>query len=164
MKAILIVDHGSRKQEANDMLTCMANLVQAMSGPDVIVRPAHMELARPSIADGFLSCVQAGATEVTVFPYMLSPGKHSTADIPRMVAEAAVSHPSVSFSVTPAFGVHEKLGEIILSRAGVDVSPVFSESDPARCWDPACSETLCGAACRAKQPSTTEPSTAASAG
>jgi sirohydrochlorin ferrochelatase len=150
MKAILLVDHGSRKREANDMLVCMANLVQAMTGSDVIVRPAHMELSEPSIAAGFASCVEAGATDVVVFPYMLSPGRHSTSDIPRMVAEAAQLHPGVSFSVTPAFGVHEKLGEIILNRAGVDVDPSFDQGSASRCWDPACSEQLCGDACRAK--------------
>jgi sirohydrochlorin ferrochelatase len=120
MKAILLVDHGSRKQEANDMLISMADLVQAMAGPDVIVRPAHMELSEPSIAAGFASCVEAGATEVVVFPYMLSPGRHSTSDIPRMVAEVAQSHPGVTFSVTPAFGIDERLGEIVLGRAGIE--------------------------------------------
>ena len=151
MKAILLVDHGSRRREANDMLICMANLVQAMAGPDVIVRPAHMELSEPSIAAGFASCVEAGATEVIVFPYMLSPGKHSTGDIPRMVSKVAVNYPAVSFSVTPAFGVHEKLGDVILSRAGVARDAHFDEKDAGRCWDPACSEKLCGDACRARQ-------------
>ena len=120
MKAILLVDHGSRKSEANDMLISMAELVQSMVGTDVIVRPAHMELAEPSIAAGFANCVEAGATEVVVFPYMLSPGKHSTSDIPRMVAEVAVNHPGVTYSVTEAFGIHEKLGELILMRAGIE--------------------------------------------
>ena len=132
------------------MLTCMANLVQAMAGPSVIVRPAHMELSEPSIPAGFASCVEAGADEVIVFPYMLSPGRHSTSDIPRMVAEAALNHPGVTFSVTPAFGVHEKLGDIILDRAGIEVDSAFDESSAGRCWDPACSEQLCGDACRAK--------------
>lgn len=156
MKAILLVDHGSRKREANDMLTCMANLVQAMAGSDVIVRLAHMELAEPSIGTGFRNCVDAGATDVIVFPYMLSPGRHSTSDIPRMVGEAAVSFPGVSFFVTPAFGVHEKLGEIILDRAGIEVDSSFNEETANRCWDPACSGQLCGAACRAKSASLDE--------
>jgi sirohydrochlorin ferrochelatase len=150
MKGILIVDHGSRKAEANDMLRCMANLIQAMAGSEVVVRYAHMELSDPDVATGFANCVEGGATEVTVFPYMLSPGRHSTSDIPRMVAEAARRFPRVSFNVTPAFGVHEKLAEVVLDRAGVE--PIF---DPAgaegeRCWDPDCSETLCGDACRAR--------------
>ena len=151
MKAILIVDHGSRKSEANNMLVCMANLVQTMAGKSIIVRHAHMELAEPSIENGFANCVQAGANDVTVFPYMLSPGKHSTGDIPRMVRDAAKNHPGVRFNVTPAFGVHEKLGELILDRAGVPIAKSWSDADAERCWDPACSRTLCGEACRARQ-------------
>ena len=121
MKGILIVDHGSRLNDANEMLRDMADLIQSMAGTDVVVRYAHMELADPDIAQGFADCVRAGATDVTVFPYMLSPGRHSTSDIPRMVAEAARAFPNVSFSVTPAFGLHEKLAQVVLERAAVGV-------------------------------------------
>jgi sirohydrochlorin ferrochelatase len=119
MKAIIVVDHGSIVREANEMLGTVADLIQKMAGPDVIVRLAHMELAEPTIADAFRECVAAGADDVVVFPYMLSPGRHSTTDIPRMVAQAAKEHPGVAYSVTPPFGVHEKLAEVVLERAQV---------------------------------------------
>ena len=150
MKGILIVDHGSVRAEANDMLRCMSNLLQTMAGPEVIVRYAHMELAEPDIPSGFADCVEAGATDVTVFPYMLSPGKHSTRDIPRIVAQSAKSFGHVTYNVTPAFGVHEKLAELVLDRAGVEPVKAFVGSEADRCWDPDCSETLCGDACRAR--------------
>jgi len=150
MKGILIVDHGSVRVEANDMLICMSNLLQKMAGPDVVVRYAHMDLAQPDIRRGFTDCVEGGATDVTVFPYMLSPGRHSTADIPRLVAAAASAFSRVTFSVTPAFGVHEKLAELILDRAGIEPVTSFAGADADRCWDPDCSEKLCGDACRAK--------------
>jgi sirohydrochlorin ferrochelatase len=147
MKAILLIDHGSRRDAANEMMDCMSNLVQAMAGPDVIVRYAHMELAEPSIPSGVRSCVEAGATELIVFPYMLSPGKHSTGDIPRMIADAAAAHPSLDVRVTDAFGVHEKLAELILARAGLAiVTPLGAEA--ARCWHSTPSRTACGDACR----------------
>jgi sirohydrochlorin ferrochelatase len=120
MKAILIIDHGSVRAEANEMLDSVGDLVQRMAGDDVIVRIAHMELAEPSVARGFAACVEAGATEIVAFPYMLSPGKHSTRDIPRMVAEAAAAFPRVSYAVTSAFGVNEKLAEVVLERSGVE--------------------------------------------
>jgi len=132
------------------MLRCMSNLLQTMAGPDVVVRYAHMELADPDVARGFTDCVEAGATDVTVFPYMLSPGRHSTNDIPRMVSQAAQRFPHVTFSVTPAFGVHEKLAELVLDRAGIEAVKAFAGSEADRCWDPECSETLCGDACRAR--------------
>lgn len=122
MKGILIVDHGSRLTDANEMLGEMAALIQSMAGSDVVVRYAHMELAEPDINQGFADCVRAGATDVTVFPYMLSPGRHSTADIPRMVTVAAKPFPQVAFNVTPAFGLHEKLAQVVLERAAVGVN------------------------------------------
>jgi sirohydrochlorin ferrochelatase len=155
MKAVIVVDHGSQKREANDMMKCVANLIQAMAGRDIIVKFAHMELAEPSVDAAFAQCVAEGADEVVVFPYMLSPGKHSTGDIPRMVAKAASAHAGVAYSVTEAFGVHEKLAEVVLARAGI-AARELTESEAARCWDPECSETLCGDACRAKQAPSTQ--------
>src|SRR3954469_16059253 len=134
MKAILLIDHGSRRDAANEMMNCMANLVQAMAGPGVVVRYAHMELAEPSIVSGVRHCAEAGATELIVFPYMLSPGKHSTGDIPRMVAAAAVAFPQLDIRVTNAFGVHEKLAEVILERAGVEVANPMTADAASRCW------------------------------
>ncbi len=116
MKAILLIDHGSRRGEANEMLVDVAALVERLSNGAVLVCPAHMELAEPSIAQGFAECVRRGATEVIAVPYMLSPGRHSTQDIPRMVGEAAQTH-AVPFRVTPALGLDEKLAAVVLERA-----------------------------------------------
>jgi sirohydrochlorin ferrochelatase len=79
---------------------------------------------------------------------MLSPGKHSTGDIPRMVGEAAAPYPQLSVRVTSAFGVHEKLGEIILGRAGLPVANPLGAEEAARCWHSSQSGTACGDACR----------------
>jgi sirohydrochlorin ferrochelatase len=150
MKAILLIDHGSRRVEANEMLDCMANLVQAIVGPQVVVRHAHMELAEPSIAAGFRACVEAGASEIVAFPYMLSPGRHATGDIPHLVAEAATGFPEVSWQVTDAFGVHERLAEVILERAGIAPAQRLSATEACRCWHSSRSGTACGGACRAR--------------
>jgi len=148
MKAILLIDHGSRRGEANEMMDCMANLVQAVAGPEVVVRYAHMELCEPSIAAGVRNCIEAGANELIVFPYMLSPGKHSTGDIPRMVAAAAEEFPELDVRVTNAFGVHEKLAELILERAGLPVATPLSADEAAHCWHSSRSGAACGDACR----------------
>jgi sirohydrochlorin ferrochelatase len=136
MRAILLIDHGSVRPEANSMLACMGDLLQQMLGSGVLVRHAHMELAAPSIAEGFAECVASGATEVIAFPYMLSPGKHVTRDIPRLVAEAASGFPHVAYRVTAAFGVDEKLAEVIAHRVGVEIatdwrSPIANQSRTA---------------------------------
>ena len=151
MKAILLIDHGSTRDEANEMLACMANLVQTLVGAQAVVRHAHMELAAPTIDEGIAACVAAGASEIIVFPYMLSPGKHVMRDIPRMVSTAADAHPGVEFTVTPAFGVHEKLAEVILMRADLESTREIEAAEACRCWNPAGAEGTCGNACRARQ-------------
>ena len=118
-QALLIVDHGSIRREANEMLKDVAGLLKELR-PDLVVNFAHMELAEPTIAQGFDECVKAGATEVIVHPYMLSPGRHATTDIPRMVADCATKHPGVEFRLTQPLGVDKKIGEVVLARAGLN--------------------------------------------
>src|SRR6266850_167227 len=93
--ALLLIDHGSRRQDANDLLPQVARMVREMSGFKIVYF-AHMELAEPTIQQGFDACVAAGADEVIVHPYFLGPGRHSISDIPRMVAQAAATHAGVS--------------------------------------------------------------------
>ena len=94
--------------------------------------------------------VRAGATEVIAFPYMLSPGKHVTRDIPRLVEEAARDFPQVSYRVTDAFGVNEKLAELIAFRAGIDVVAPVSAREACKCWEPSGQVGACGNACAAR--------------
>ena len=49
---VLLIDHGSRRAESNELLHHVAALFQRESEYR-IVEPAHMELAEPSIASGF---------------------------------------------------------------------------------------------------------------
>lgn len=150
MRSILLIDHGSVRAEANHMLSCAANLLQHMVGDGVLVRYAHMELAEPSIAQGFADCANAGATEVIAFPYMLSPGKHVSRDVPRLVAEAAAAFPHVTYRMTGAFGVHEKLAELIAIRTGVELTTPLAPGDNCRCWEPNGEVGACGMACAAR--------------
>ncbi len=114
----MLIDHGSKLEAANVMLDKVADVVRGLQ-PGMIVKIAHMELANPTIAEGFRACVDAGATEIIAHPYMLSPGRHSTCDIPKMVADCAQEFPKISYTVTEPLGVHEKIGEVILERANL---------------------------------------------
>ena len=112
---IILVDHGSRLASANAMLDEVVALFRKVSGYR-IVEPAHMEIAAPSIADAFAACVRQGATRVVVHPYFLSPGRHSTTDIPRLVAHAARQYQQIPFHVTQPLGLDEKIAQVIMDR------------------------------------------------
>ena len=59
---IIIVDHGSRLTQSNEMLEEIAWLFSKRFAEKYdIVEPAHMELAEPSIATAYANCAQRGA-------------------------------------------------------------------------------------------------------
>lgn len=112
---IILVDHGSQLDEANRMLEDVVALYREQTGTR-IAEPAHMELAEPTLAQAFDRCVAQGATRVVIQPYFLSPGRHSTLDIPRMAAEAAARHPGVEYRVAEPLGLDERMCAIIQRR------------------------------------------------
>ena len=107
-RAILIIDHGSRRAEANEQLAFVADEVRRLR-PDVIVESAHMELAAPNLSAGVDACVRAGAEQIVVHPYFLGPGRHTTHDIPRLVAEARERHPNLMIEISAPLGLHSKI-------------------------------------------------------
>ena len=125
---VIVVDHGSRREESNAMLLDVArNFADASQIP--IVEPAHMELAEPSIATAFDRYVARGATTVVVFPYFLLPGRHWNDDIPRLTAEAAKSHPGVRYLVTAPFGLHPLMAQVIEQRIDHCLAHTRGEAD-----------------------------------
>lgn len=125
---VIVVDHGSRREESNAMLLDVArNFADASQIP--IVEPAHMELAEPSIATAFDRCVARGATTVVVFPYFLLPGRHWNDDIPRLTAEAAKSHPGVRYLVTAPFGLHPLMAQVMQKRIDHCLAHTRGEAD-----------------------------------
>ena len=125
---LVVVDHGSRRAESNDMLLEMVEMVRG-SVPYGIVEPAHMELAEPSIATAFDRCVQRGARLVVVSPYFLLPGRHWNQDIPSLAREAAQAHPDVPFLVSAPLGLHPLMAEVVGSRVAHCLSHVAGDAE-----------------------------------
>jgi sirohydrochlorin ferrochelatase len=112
---IVIVDHGSRRQDANRRHEAFVEEWRSRGGYRS-VEPAHMELAEPSIGSAFDACVAAGCSAVVIAPYFLWPGDHWDRDLPALAAEASTRHPGIRFLVAAPLGPHPLLGEIVGQR------------------------------------------------
>jgi sirohydrochlorin ferrochelatase len=114
---IIIVDHGSRRDESNLMLERVAQLFgQRFAERYSIVEPAHMEMAEPSIATAYTRCVERGAERIVVAPFFLGPGKHWTQDIPSLTVAAAKSFPHTRYHVTPTLGIDDLILDLLEKR------------------------------------------------
>jgi len=125
---IVIVDHGSRRAESNDMLLeVVARFREATDWP--IIEPAHMELAEPSIATAYARCVGRGARTIVIHPYFLLPGKHWHTDIPALAAEAAAQHEATRFLVTAPLGLHPRMAAVMQDRVVHCLAHVAGEAE-----------------------------------
>ena len=114
-RAVLLVDHGSRRKEANAQLDTLARLVRARM-PDRFVAAAHLELEPPSVTVGIDACAAAGAEEIVIHPFFLAPGRHSAEDLPRLAREGSIQHPGVSIRLGAPLGLHPRLVDAVLER------------------------------------------------
>jgi sirohydrochlorin ferrochelatase len=125
---VIVVDHGSRRDESNRLLLDVAEQFAQAAGV-AIVEPAHMELAEPSIDTAFSRCVARGAQTVVVFPYFLLPGRHWNDDIPHLTEAAARKHPGVRYLVTAPFGLHPLMAEVMRQRIEHCLSHTLGPAD-----------------------------------
>jgi sirohydrochlorin ferrochelatase len=114
--ALIILDHGSRQPEANELVIEIAARVRTRR-PDYIVEPAHMEMASPSLDEAVAACRSQGARQIAVLPYFLAPGRHTRETIPGQVDEVAGRYPDLEFRIGEPLGCHESLVDVLLERA-----------------------------------------------
>ena len=113
-RALVILDHGSRRPEAHAQLEVLAAKVRERA-PQLFVTVAHLELAAPSLAEAIADCVAAGAREVCVHPLFLAPGRHLAEDVPGLIEAARTQHPGLSIRLLEALGTRAELVDVILA-------------------------------------------------
>ena len=125
---VIVVDHGSKREESNIYVQEMARLF--LHHADVeIVEPAHMELASPDINAAYQACVARGAQYIVVHPYFLAPGRHWHKDIPELARQAARQHPETSCVVTPPLGIHKSIIDVMATRIRDALPSVDNENE-----------------------------------
>ena len=118
MKALLLVAHGSRRQQSNDEVRVIAEkLTQHCADQYNIIHAAFLELAEPLIPDGIKMCIDDGATEVLVLPYFLNSGRHVVEDIPEIVNDTKTNYPEVDIKITPHLGGSDLMMDLLVTTA-----------------------------------------------
>ena len=117
-RAILLVDHGSRRSEANALLERVATSLQERL-PDCPVAIAHLEFGSPNIETAIADCFRAGARQLIVHPYFLVEGMHTKRDIPERVRAAAERYPELQVEISEPLGFHERIVDVVLERIRV---------------------------------------------
>lgn len=117
MKALLIIAHGCRIKAADDEVCQLAKRLRENSGPAFDwVTSAFLELSNPQVDSAIADLIEAGATEIAVFPYFLVAGTHVANDIPRIIAEAKETYPDIHFETLPHLGALKGIDTLVLDN------------------------------------------------
>lgn len=113
--ALLLIGHGSPAAAGNAEFLQFAQDLAAHLG--VATQPCFLELAEPSIGEGFARCVAAGAQQIAALPLFLGPGRHQKRDVPELLTEARSRHPGVTLRYGAPLGPQLPLVAALADRA-----------------------------------------------
>jgi len=122
MHAILYVGHGTRsKKGAEEAKRFLQKVMDEVKEP--IQEISFLELTEPSIEEGFVRCIERGATSITVVPLFLLTAGHIKKDIPETLGLLQERHPHIAVTVADPFGVQDVIldgmTELVMSTAGL---------------------------------------------
>ncbi|HEY3333351.1 MAG TPA: CbiX/SirB N-terminal domain-containing protein [Capsulimonadaceae bacterium] len=113
--ALLVLVHGSPKEEANETMFAVVDIVRSRKRFD-IVKVGFMECNSPTIGEAVDACVDAGATSIIATPYFLHMGNHVASDLPDAIDDASVRHPNVEFAMSDHLGGSPLVTDLIYDR------------------------------------------------
>ena len=115
LKGLLLIAHGSPRKEANDEFLVLAEKIRERTS-DLIVQHAFLDCASPDIPHAIDSLEKNGAKAITILPFFLVHGLHTSKDIPRIVDEKKKAYPALKFKILEPVGAWPEIIEMITAR------------------------------------------------
>ena len=121
---ILLIGHGSRSGESEDVVKQTAAFIQELC--DHPIHHAFLEFAAPSVAEALFELKKTDAEELIVVPMLLAKGTHTETTIPELLGlKAGAKSGNILFDdgrtvpvrCAEPLGADRKIAEILLQRA-----------------------------------------------
>jgi sirohydrochlorin ferrochelatase len=117
LNALILLSHGSRRQESNAEMIRLAEAVAAVEGqPYNHVTCAFQQFARPAFDQAVEESVSRGVSRIVVYPLFLAAGSHVQEDVPAMIRRARSRFPDLDIILTPHLGQTPGLAQFLVRR------------------------------------------------
>lgn len=115
MNGILILAHGSRRQEVDKILNSLTQKVIDKTGEQLIY-PAYLQFSERNLEGGIEYLIEKGANKIKVIPMFLFDGIHVTQDIPEELNTIMSKHPGIEVKMSKHLGDDDRIADIIADR------------------------------------------------
>ena len=121
-RGVVLLAHGSRSgNHTIDGLREMVRRLQARLDADSAgcrskVVMACLEFIQPDLPAAVGGLVAQGCGDITVMPFLLGQGTHTTEDLDEEIARSLAAHPQAHIRATESFGADPALADIVAAR------------------------------------------------
>lgn len=115
MNGILILAHGSKKKETEEILNSLVDKVKYKTGEELVV-PSYLQFSEENLEKGVELLVSRGAKNIRIVPMFLFDGVHVREDIPNELNELKERFPGIEIKMGRHIGDDDKLVDIIIDR------------------------------------------------
>ena len=115
MNGILILAHGSRRQEIDKILNSLTQKVIDKTG-ELLIYPAYLQFSERNLEVGIEYLIEKGANKIKVIPMFLFDGIHVTQDIPEELNTIMSKHPGIEVKMSKHLGDDDRIADIIADR------------------------------------------------
>lgn len=124
-EGIILLGHGSRREEANEEIRQIARMV-AEGDLEHFYETAFLSFGSPDLSEAVERLVQKGLQRIIIMPIFLVKGNHIQRDIPHQVSFQETAYPDIEFISTRYLGadplivdmVRERIAEKAVCKAG----------------------------------------------
>ena len=115
-RGIALFAHGSRDPLWRAPMEAVRQRIEAQH-PQLPVRCCYLELCAPTLQDTVQELAAQGVNHLTVVPMFLGTGKHAREDLPEIMKDLALRHPSVRLEQLPTAGEDPRLTTLLAQIA-----------------------------------------------
>ena len=112
---VLLISHGSPRDEANNAFSKLTNRVAARLNSNNIL-PTFFSIKRPNIMDQVAKLVEQGIKRIIMLPYFLGNGQHIMADIPAQLEQCNQKYPEIEIEFLPTLQGEPGIEDVLTER------------------------------------------------
>jgi sirohydrochlorin ferrochelatase len=114
---VVLIAHGSRREEANAEIRTLARQVQEADRFG-LYEVAFMQFGSPDLKEAVARLAAQEVERIVVMPLFLITGNHVTQDIPAELEDLKPQYPGLELVMARHFAAHPALVQIIQDRIG----------------------------------------------
>jgi len=121
-QAVVLLGHGSIREEANKEVRAMWDMMQDEL-PELEISGCFVEVAEPTMEQEIDRLAAEGFHRIVIVPMFLTRGQHLSNGIPRILEPMRQKYTQIQIDLTRHLGIDPLLAEIIKNRlreAGVE--------------------------------------------